>query len=61
MANLSDFEGSYVAWGAGATLGSGGSAVYMKNEHGVLIKLISTTSRLRFNLSGNGVKIKFER
>lgn len=60
MANLSDFEGSYVAWGMGATIGSGGSAVYMKNQHGVLIKLVTRASGLRFNLSGNGVKIKFE-
>ena len=60
MANLSDFEGSYVAWGMGATVGSGGSAVYMKNEHGVLIKLVTRASGLRFHVSGNGVKIKFE-
>ena len=60
MANLSDFEGSYVAWGMGATIGSGGSAVYMKNEHGVLIKLKTKASGLRFHVSGNGVKIKFE-
>jgi hypothetical protein len=61
MVNLSDFEGSYVAWGMGATIGSGGSAVYMKNEHGVLIKLITRASGLRFHVSGHGVKIKFER
>ena len=60
MTNLSDFEGSYVAWGAGATIGSGGSAVYMKNQHGVLIKLTTRASGLRFHVSGNGVKIKFE-
>jgi hypothetical protein len=61
MTNLSDFEGSYVAWGMGATIGTGGSAVYMKNEHGVLIKLTSRATGLRFHVSGNGVKIKFDR
>jgi hypothetical protein len=61
IANLSDFEGSYVAWGMGATIGSGGSAVYMKNQHGVLIKLVTHASGLRLRVSGNGVKIKFER
>jgi hypothetical protein len=60
MANLSDFEGSYIAWGMGATVGSGGSAIYMKNQHGVLIKLTTHASGLRFHISGNGVKIKFE-
>jgi hypothetical protein len=54
---LSDFAGNYVAWGAGATVAGGGSAVYMKNEHGVVIKLLSTTVGLRFNLSANGVKV----
>jgi hypothetical protein len=54
---LADFSGRYVAWGAGVTLASGGSAVYMKNEHGVVIKLLSSTVGLRFNLSGNGVKV----
>jgi hypothetical protein len=60
MANLSDFEGSYVAWGAGATIGTGGSAVYMKNQHGVLIRLTTSAKGLRFHLSGHGVKVKFE-
>jgi hypothetical protein len=54
---LSDFAGNYVAWGAGATIAGGGSAVYMKNEHGVVIKLVSAAVGLRFNLSANGVKV----
>ncbi len=57
---LSDFEGNYIAWGAGVTLAAGGSAVYMKNEHGVVIKLLSSTQGLRFNLSGNGVKLRLQ-
>jgi hypothetical protein len=32
----------------------------MKNEHGVVIKLLSTTQGLRFNLSGNGVKVQLQ-
>jgi len=58
LTKLSDFNGNYVAWAAGATLGGGGSAVYMKNEHGVVIKLLSSTTGLRFNLSGNGVTVR---
>jgi hypothetical protein len=60
LTSLSDFAGVYTAWSAGATLGGGGSAVYMKNEHGVVIKLVSTTQGLRFNLSGNGVKVQLQ-
>lgn len=55
--NIADFNGTYVAWTAGLTLGGGGSAVYMKNEHGVIIKILSSTTGLRFNLSGDGVTV----
>jgi hypothetical protein len=57
MEKLPDFAGTYVAWGAGITVAAGGSAVYLKNEHGVVIKLLSKTEGLRFNLSGSGVKV----
>jgi hypothetical protein len=60
LTSLSDFAGIYTAWSAGATVGGGGSAVYMKNEHGVVIKLLSATQGLRFNLSGNGVKVQLQ-
>lgn len=57
---LSDFAGNYVALTANLTVGGGGSAVYMKNEHGVVIKLHSTTTGLRFALSSDGVTVKLE-
>jgi hypothetical protein len=57
---LSDFAGTYVAWGAGVTVARGGSAVYLKNEHGVVIKLLSKTEGVRFNLSGSGVKVTLQ-
>src|SRR5271168_91320 len=57
---VSDFEGTYTAVTAGATIGAGGSAALMRNQHGVLIKLLSTTQGLRFNLSANGIDIKLK-
>ena len=60
LSTLQDFAGTYTAWGAGLTLAAGGSAVYMKNEHGVVIKLLSKTTGLRFNLSGNGIKVQLK-
>ena len=60
LTNLKDFNGNYVAWSAGATVAGGAGAVYMKNEHGVVIKLTSTTVGLRFNLAANGVTVKLE-
>jgi len=60
LSTLQDFAGTYTAWGAGLTLAAGGSAVYMKNERGVVIKLLSKTTGLRFNLSGNGIKVQLQ-
>jgi hypothetical protein len=33
----------------------------LRNEHGVVIKLQSTTAGLRFNLSADGVDIKLQK
>ncbi len=57
LKSVSDFPGNYVAAGAGLTLAGGGTAVYLKNEHGVVIKLIATEVGLKFKLSADGVKI----
>jgi len=39
------------------TVAGGGSVAYLKNEHGVVIKLHSTEVGLKFNLAANGVKV----
>jgi len=39
------------------TVAGGGTAVYLKNEHGVVIKLVLTEVGLKFNLSADGVHI----
>lgn len=57
LKNLADFNGNYVEVTAGLTVAGGGSVAYLKNEHGVVIKLEATTVGLRFNLSGDGVKV----
>lgn len=58
LQNLSDFDGNYVAMTAGMTVAGGGSAAYLKNEHGVVIKLHSSDVGLRFALSADGIKVK---
>jgi hypothetical protein len=58
LKNLSDFDGNYSAVTAGITVAGGGSAAILRNQHGVVIKLLSTTEGLRFNLSANGIDIK---
>lgn len=60
LKNLEDLNGNYAAASAGVTIAGGGSAEYLKNEHGVVIKLLSTSRGLRFNLSADGVKVRLE-
>ncbi len=60
LRDIKDFDGNYVAVSAGLTVAGGGSAAVLRNEHGVVIKLLSTTEGLRFNLSGDGVGVKLE-
>jgi hypothetical protein len=57
LTRLQDFGGNYTVASAGIALGGGAGASYLKNEHGVVIKLVETTQGLRFNLAGEGVKI----
>jgi hypothetical protein len=60
LKKLSDFTGNYLEFTAGVTVAGGGSAAYLRNEHGVVIKLVSTTAGLRFNLSADGVNVKLK-
>jgi hypothetical protein len=57
LKNLGDFSGNYTAVSAGLTVAGGGSAVVLRNQHGVVIKLLTTAEGFRFNLSADGVKI----
>ncbi|HUK01324.1 MAG TPA: hypothetical protein VLW26_03500 [Steroidobacteraceae bacterium] len=57
LKTLSDFAGNYVALSAGLTIAGGGSAVYLKNEHGVVIRLLATDVGLKFNLAADGVHV----
>ena len=61
LGKLSDFSGNYVAAGAGITIAGGGTAVYLKNEHGVVIKLTATDVGLKFKLSAEGVHVALKK
>jgi hypothetical protein len=54
---IGDLAGTYSAIAVGTTIGRGGSIAYLKNEHGVIIRLRSSTVGLLFNLSVDRVKI----
>ena len=61
LTKLADFAGNYVAAGAGITIAGGGTAQYLKNEHGVVIKLIATDVGLKFKLSADGVHVALKK
>ncbi|MET0499469.1 MAG: EipA family protein [Steroidobacteraceae bacterium] len=61
LKQLSDFSGNYVAAAAGVTIAGGATATYLKNEHGVVIKLLATDVGLKFNLSADGVHIALKK
>jgi hypothetical protein len=57
LRQLSDFGGNYTVASAGIAIGGGAGASYLKNEHGVVIKLVETNQGLRVNLAAEGVTI----
>jgi hypothetical protein len=61
LKKLADFSGNYVAAGAGITIAGGGTALYLKNEHGVIVKLIATDVGLKFTLSADGVHVALKK
>ena len=60
LKQLGDFNGTYTAFAAGATIAGGGGVAYLRNQKGVVIKLNSSTQGLRFNLSASGVELKLK-
>ncbi len=57
LENLSDFEGTYMAVGAGAAAGVGASAVTMRNQNGVVITLTSKLEGAQIALGPEGFSI----
>jgi len=57
LKKLADFDGNYVAAGAGGTVGGGASISAMKNQNGVVIELKSTTQGASLKLAASGIKL----
>ncbi|HAJ26042.1 MAG TPA: DUF1134 domain-containing protein [Syntrophus sp. (in: bacteria)] len=58
LKNLKDFNGTYTTGTAEATLAGGTGVITMKNQNGVLIKLIAKTQGVNLKLPLEGVKLK---
>jgi hypothetical protein len=57
LQKLTDFSGAYVAVAAGAAVGGGGIAVYLKNSKGVILVVLVKETGLRFDFSAGTVKV----
>ena len=60
LRTLSDFAGSYLAEAAEGGFTAAGLTTYLRNDRGVLIQLVATDAGQRFNVSVNGVRIRFK-
>ena len=61
LMNIADFNGNYVAAGAGATIAGGGTVMAMENPHGVVIQVRSTTAGLHLNLGPSGITFTIQK
>ena len=57
LKKLKDFNGTYTTVSAEATVAGGAGGTTMKNQNGVLIKLVSTTQGVNLKLALEGVKL----
>src|SRR5262245_22313455 len=60
LKTLQDFNGNFVAAGAGAVVGGGAGVAVLRNQNGVEMSLTSTGQGVRFALSGSGVNVKLK-
>lgn len=58
---LEDFDGTYTAVSAGATVGGGGGVSSMRNQNGVVINLGSTQRGVSFTVGMSGVTLSVEK
>jgi hypothetical protein len=60
LKKLQDFDGNYTGVGAGITLAGGRSAITIKNQNGVRVRLIATTrgADLTIGVGGADMRLK---
>ncbi|MFZ9611419.1 MAG: hypothetical protein ACO294_12040 [Methylococcales bacterium] len=60
MNALDEFNGSYYGVKGGVTIAGGVGALALKNNHGVVLELNSTSQGLKFELGAQGVTIQLK-
>lgn len=61
LKKLQDFDGNYTGVGAGITLAGGRSAVTIKNQNGVRVRVISTTRGADLTVGMGGVDLRIKK
>jgi hypothetical protein len=61
LKKLQDFDGNYTGVGAGITLAGGRSAVTIKNQNGVRVRVISTTRGADLTIGMGGVDLRIKK
>jgi hypothetical protein len=61
LKHLRDFDGHYVAYGAGLTVAGGRSAVTMRNQNGVRARIVSTSRGVDVTVAREGVDMQIKR
>lgn len=61
LKSLKDFDGNYTGVGAGITLAGGRSAVTIKNQNGVRVRVISTARGVDLTVGLGGVDMKIKK
>ena len=57
LAKVEDFSGNCAAVSVGATVGGGGGATLLRNQHGVGIELLSTTQGASVMVGVEGIRL----
>src|SRR5205814_9112319 len=60
LKSLKDFDGNYTGVGTGMTLAGGRSAITVKNQNEVRVRLISTSKGIDITVAGGGVDMKLK-
>ena len=60
LQRVGDFAGAYAAASAGAALAGGGAGAVMKNDRGVVVRMVSTSEGAQLKLAVEGVTIELE-
>jgi len=58
MTNITEFDGTYSRLDASATAIRGSGALRLKNDHGVVLEIHTTSKGLQLSAGAGGVKVK---